>query len=228
MIRNRVSVVLFVALCFVAALAQTAKKPSESGVSRIEKNTPGALVFDNLPAPLYRGVEDSGYSVTLDGKQFAEIWLAKNVAGEGSGNTSAVYPQFAKGAFLGLIVFNSAAKDFRGQPIKPYVYSMRYDLMPSDGNHMGAAPQPDFALLVGVSMDGTPDKAASEADMLSGSRGASGTGHPATFSLVPADSVKDFPSVFKSEEGFDVVAAKINVNGKPVPVAIVLRGQAAQ
>ena len=226
MIRSRVLSFCFIIVCSACVFAQTAQKASSpNSVERVDKLLP---VVDNMPRSVIDAVEDSGYAVKLDGKPFAQIWLAKSVPDAATSNTSAVYPQLAKGTFLGVVVFNETVKDFRGQPIKPYLYSMRYDLLPSDGNHMGAAAQPDFVLLLYISSGGPPSKVASESEMLSGSRAASGTNHPATFSLVPADAVKEFPSVFKNDVGFDVFAAKLNVGGKPMPIAIVLRGQAAQ
>jgi hypothetical protein len=105
---------------------------------------------------------------------------------------------------------------------------MRYDLLPQDGNHMGVAAQPDFVLLVPAAADDDPAKLMRESVLLAASRHAAGTSHPATFSMMPADATKDFPSVFKTDDGFDVFAAKMNVGGKEVPIAIVLKGQAAQ
>jgi hypothetical protein len=214
MIRNRVLSFVFVAVCVACSLAQ-------GKVERI-----GALA-DAKP-PIAAAVEDKGYRVTLTGAPIAEIWLAKNAADAKTGSTSAVYPQFAKGTFVGVIKFVAEAKDFRGQPIKPGTYTMRYDLLPADGNHMGVAAQPDFVLLVPIGDDADPAKAMAEPALLAASRRAAGTSHPATFTLVPADSVKDFPSVYKSDDGFEVFAAKMNIGGRETPIAIVLKGQAAQ
>jgi hypothetical protein len=105
---------------------------------------------------------------------------------------------------------------------------MRYDLLPSDGNHMGAAAQPDFVLLAPVGDDLDVTKALSERVMINLGKRASGTSHPAIFSLVPADSAKEFPSAFKSSDAFEVFAAKITLGGKETPFAIVLKGQTAQ
>jgi hypothetical protein len=213
--RNRVLSFLYVLAVCAAVLAQGGK------VERV-----GPLT-DAKPE-VASAVEDKGYRVTLGDTAFAEIWLAKSVTDAKTGNSSAVYPQFAKGQFAGVIRFVAEAKDFRGQPIKPGTYTMRYDLLPADGNHMGVAAQPDFVLLVPIGDDADPAKAMAEPALLAASRRAAGTSHPATFTLVPADAVKEFPSVYKSDDGFEVFAAKMNIGGKDTSVAIVLKGQAAQ
>jgi len=213
--RNRVLSFLYVLAVCAAVLAQGGK------VERV-----GPLT-DAKPE-VASAVEDKGYRVTLGDTAFAEIWLAKSVTDAKTGNSSAVYPQFAKGQFAGVIRFVVEAKDFRGQPIKPGTYTMRYDLLPSDGNHMGAAAQPDFVLLAPIGDDLDVSKPLSERVIINLGKRASGTAHPATFSLVPADAAKEFPSVFKSSDGFEVFAAKLNIGGKETPFAIVLKGQAAQ
>jgi hypothetical protein len=224
MMRNRVLSFVFVIACSACAIAQSGK------VERI-----GALT-DAKPE-IVSAVEDQGYRATVGDAPVAEIWPAKNApdassANPKTGNTSAVYPQFAKGQFVGVVRFVSPAKDFRGQEIKPGTYTMRYDLLPADGNHMGAAAQPDFVLLVPLDQDFDPSKAMPERVLINLGKRTSGTSHPATFSMVPPDlpkeAAKEYPAVFKNSDGFDVFAAKMNVGGKETAVAIVLRGQAAQ
>lgn len=220
MIRNRALTLAIALLCCGCAVAQANK------VERI-----GALT--DVKPEIAGVVEAKGYRVSFADGPFAEIWLAKQAAGASNssakpGSTSAVYPQFAKGQFVGVIRFVAPAKDFRGQEIKPGTYTMHYDLLPADGNHMGAAAQPDFVVLVPVIEDLDPSKPIPERVLVNLGKRASGTSHPAIFSMVPADAAKDFPSVFKNDDGFEVFAAQMNVGGKGTPVAIVLKGHAAQ
>ena len=215
MIRNRVLTVAFVVLCCATALTQAGK------VERI-------AALADAKSEIVSALEGKGYRAAFGGTQLAEIWLAKNVPDAKTGNTSAVYPQFAKGEFVGVIKFLTPAKDFRGQEIKPGTYTMRYDLLPTDGNHMGVAAQPDFVLLVPVIEDFDPTKIMAERVLINLGKRSSGTSHPAIFSMMSAGAANDFPSLFKSEDGFDVFAAKMNVGGKETPIAIVLNGHAAQ
>jgi hypothetical protein len=215
MMRNRVLILFLAVVWCASALAQAGK------VERI-----GGLT--DLKAEVASLVEDKGYRVSLTDIPFAEIWLARNATDAKTGNTSAVYPQFAKGQLLGVLRFIASAKDFRGQEIKPGIYAMHYDLLPQDGNHMGVTAQPDFVILVPVIEDLDPATPIPERVLVNLGKRASGTSHPATFSMVPADAVKDFPSVFKNADGFEAFAAKMNVGGKEMPIAVVLKGQAAQ
>jgi hypothetical protein len=217
---RRVLAFCFALACCGGALAQANK------VERI-----GTLT--DVRPEISAVVEDKGYRISFADSPFAEIWLAKQATGNSkssakSDSSGAVYSQFAKGQLVGVIRFIAPAKDFRGQEIKPGTYTMHYDLLPSDGNHMGAAAQPDFVVLVPVIEDLDPSKPISEHVLVNLGKRASGTSHPAVFSMVPADAAKDFPSESKNDDGFEVFAAKMNVGGKETPVAIVLKGQAAQ
>ena len=68
---------------------------------------------------------------------------------------------------------------------------MRYALMPADGNHMGAAQYRDFILLVPLAADSDPAAQPSFAEVVTLSRKASGTGHPAVFPLAAPESVAE-------------------------------------
>jgi hypothetical protein len=47
--------------------------------------------------------------------------------------------------------FLHAAADFRGQQVPVGFYTLRYALIPDDGNHLGVSPNPDFLLLIPLS-----------------------------------------------------------------------------
>jgi len=104
---------------------------------------------------------------------------------------------------------------------------MRYALLPNDGNHLGVAPTRDFVLLVPVASDPDPARALSEAELIRLSLQASGTSHPAVFSMAPPSS--QLPSVTRTSEDYVVFAAKTRTAaGTDYPLAIVLQGVAAQ
>ena len=77
----------------------------------------------------------------------------------------------------------AAAANRRGQSIKPGVYTMRYSNNPVDGAHLGVAPQRDFLLLTPLANDPDPNAMPDFATLVSWSRKASGTPHPAVFSI---------------------------------------------
>ena len=51
-----------------------------------------------------------------------------------------LYGALPEGALLGVVHFPKATTDFRSQTIKAGFYTLRYGLIPQDGNHMGVNP----------------------------------------------------------------------------------------
>ena len=46
--------------------------------------------------------------------------------------------------------------DFRGQAIPAGTYTLRYQTLPQDANHMGVSPNPDFLLAIPIASDTNP------------------------------------------------------------------------
>jgi len=130
-----------------------------------------------------------------------EIWLRKAVPSRSNAGMELgiAYPQLAEGTLVGAVRFLSETKDFRGLSVKPGVYTMRYALHPTDGNHMGVAAQRDFLLLAPAAADANPAGITyNEAVALS--RKASGTNHPSVWSLEPASEEVAEPKLWHKEE----------------------------
>ncbi len=213
----------------------------------------GAVSDPTVPAAVRGVLQDSGAKlVRPDGSVLCEVWLrkslppAKAVAGSG-------YPDLAPSMLVGVISFPNGGKDFRGQAIKPGFYTMRYELLPQDGNHMGVAPTRDFVLLVRAVQDADPNAQYDFAQLVKLSAQASGGNHPAPFVLLapensptlsPANSAGDkggptrgtdkggattLPTTYQSPDGYQVFVGAIPTQaGKSVPIALVVKGQAEQ
>lgn len=177
------------------------------------------------PEAMTKAVADHALSVTVAENKI-QIWPAKAVTGEASGADGALYPDLPRGAFAGLIQFSAEAADFRGQKIPAGTYTLRYATLPSDGNHLGVAPSPDFFLLVPIANDVNPATVLPYARLIRLSARASGTNHPAAFSLTAAAAKS--PSTNTNEKGHVSVTFDLNVNGKPLPVAMIVHGVAEQ
>ena len=54
--------------------------------------------------------------------------------------------------------FPKGMSDYRGQAIPPGSYTLRYAMLPQDGNHMGVAPNPDFLLAIPAAIDSDPQQ----------------------------------------------------------------------
>jgi hypothetical protein len=155
-----------------------------------------------------------------------QLWPAKSITGEANAADGALYPDIPRGSFAGIIQFSAEAADFRGQKIPAGTYTLRYASLPSDGNHLGVAPSPDFFLLVPTANDSNPDILLPYPRLVRLSARAAATNHPAAFSLTIA--AKKSSSVNTDEKGHVAVTFDLNVNGKTVPVAMIVVGVAEQ
>ncbi len=119
----------------------------------------GALSVAGASDELKRAVEDKGYRVTLDDGWSAEFWFAKQLKTATKDVPGALYPELANAEFVGVVNLPKGLTDFRGQAIPAGAYTLRYQLLPQDGNHMGVSPNPDFLLAIPVASDPDPGAA---------------------------------------------------------------------
>lgn len=194
------------------------------GAYKIE---PVATIPPDVPKPVQDVLQPQGNRVVGDKGTVCEVWLGKAVAQGTGGNADALYPGLGVGTLVGVLHFPAAGSDFRGQTIKPGYYTLRYALLPQDGNHMGVNPYRDFLLLSPVAADTQVDKALQLADVYKLSRQASGTNHPAVISLVPSAQGASTPSVAQDDQGHTVLQLKLGTAGGDLPIALVVVGQAA-
>lgn len=182
-----------------------------------------------VPEAVRNALDTKGYRVKLDdGTTACEIWLRKSVPGAAKKNSSdALYWQLAESTLVGLISFPQATTDYRGEAVKAGAYTLRYELMPNDGNHLGVAPNRDFLLLVPAASDADPGATFKFEELVSLSRKATGTRHPGPLSLVQAGG--GAPAVSKDDEEHWVFTASLKLaSGEDLPFALVVKGTAPQ
>lgn len=183
-----------------------------------------------VPAAIRSALDPTGAKlVGPDGSVLCQIWLRKSLpVGKVAAVRGAAYPEMAESTLVGVIQFPGSGSDFRGQTIRPGFYTMRYEQLPEDGNHMGVAPTRDFVLLLPASTDVDPTTAYDFAQLVKLSAQVAGTNHPAAFVLLATDT-GDVPRTYQSPDGFQVFAGAVKTqDGKPVPIALVVKGQAEQ
>ncbi len=94
-------------------------------------------------------------------------------------------------AVLGAVRITGDARDYRDDELAAGVYTIRFGLQPSDGNHLGTADFAYFAVLIpskyDPKLDGIPDYKA----MVKASSRDTSTGHPLILSLRPVSSPPD-------------------------------------
>jgi len=161
--------------------------------------------------------------ISSDGKVIAELWLRKDVPLKANAA--------AEGTLVGVLHFPQGGADFRGQTIAAGVYTLRFEHIPQDGNHLGAAPESDFLLLCPAAEDRELDATFNFESLVKLSRHATQTNHPGPLMLLPASGV-EFPGVQRNDLGH--VALRMKTSAKPngsgasvdLPLALVLVGRA--
>jgi hypothetical protein len=153
------------------------------------------------------------------GKPIVEIFLRSTApTGAKSTEDAVSLPTLVHGALVGVMHFPARWNDRRGQTIKPGLYTMRYSMYPINGDHQGAAPQRDFFVLTPIAEDKDPNATPNFDTLMNMSRKASGTPHPAVFSVWKAEPFK--PGLAAEGEDWS-----ISMKLGDVPVAIILVGK---
>ena len=175
---------------------------------------------------LQQAVENKGYRVTLDAGWTAELWFAKNVKTVTKDVPGALYPELTNGELVGVVTFSKAMTDYRGQNISAGTYTLRYQALPQDGNHMGVAPNPDFLLAIPAASDSSPNATYPYKKLIALSAKSTGTSHPAVIAL---NSAGESSTITKDERGDTVFSVAITSEpGTAEKLGIVLKGTAAQ
>jgi hypothetical protein len=206
-------------LTLLACIAVSASAAAQ--VKRI-----GALSAAGASDELKRAVEDKGYRVTLGDGWNAEFWFAKQLKTAAKDVPGALYPELANGEFVGVINLPKGMADFRGQAIPAGAYTLRYQLLPQDGNHLGVTPNPDFLLVIRVASDRDPEQRYLYKKLVGLSAQSTGGSHPAVIAM---DSAGEPGSVAKDAQNvttFTVVAP--TSAGATEKLGIVVKGRAAQ
>jgi hypothetical protein len=164
---------LFVSVLFaLASFAATAANKVE---------TTGACTNTEVAEAMRATLQPQGLRVVGDSGVLCEVWMRKTIPQK----SGAGYGSIANGTFVGVITYTGKGGDFRGQAIKPGTYTLRFQTIPSDGNHLGVAPSPEFFLLAPASADKDPAAQVSYEELVKLSKQASGTNHPHPLNLAP-------------------------------------------
>ncbi len=186
----------------------------------------GAPRSSGIPDALRQAVDDQGYRVTLADGWTAEFWFVNQLKIERRESSGTLYPELSEGEFVGVVSFSRAMTDYRGQTIPAGTYTLRYQTLPQDGNHMGVAPNPDFFLAIPAASDSSPEATYPYKKLVALSAKSTGTNHPAVIAL---DNAGEPSTITKNEHG-DVVfsVALPSQQGTAEKLGIILKGTAAQ
>ena len=212
---------VFVSLLLAAGLAA----PVYAAGSTVERT--GPLVAPGVSGDLQKAVEDKGYRIVLDDGWTAEFWFARRLATATKDAVGALYPELTNGEFVAVVNFSKGSTDYRGQAVPVGTYTLRYQYLPQDANHMGVSPNPDFLLAIPLAADSDPAVELPFKKMVSLSAKTTGTAHPAVIAMATAGSPA---TVAKDDQGLTIFTVEVptSESGKTEKLGIVLKGQAAQ
>jgi hypothetical protein len=199
----------------------------------------GGLAADNKLEPvgafadaaasdaLKKALEPKGSRVSIADGPYCDIWLRAAVPAGKSETPGAVYTTLGESTLIGLITFAKQTTDFRGQPVKPGSYTLRYVIHPADGNHLGISPIRDFLVMLPVAMDPNPDAQFKFEELMKMSTKVSGTNHPGVLSLTQPGGAPAAPKIETNDSNHIVFAAAIkNQSGAAMPISFVVKGHA--
>lgn len=217
-------------LLFVAWVAETSPLFAED--YKIEDLSEGPT---GLTPAVTEAVAPKG--LRLSGKDgiICDLWLAKAIPVKSgfTPNLRIQYP-FQNGQLIGAIRFPEASEphDFRGQSIKPGLYTLRYGLQPDDGNHLGTSEIRDFLCACPADADKDPKRIEKIKDVFKLSAKAAGTTHPTIFLLLAPPEKAVESSAVKFDKDHEYVIISINASGQAdgastaVPLNVVVVGEA--
>ena len=187
----------------------------------------GPLSAPGTSEELKKAVEAKGYRVVLEDGWTAEFWFAQPLTTAGKESPGALYPELANGQFVAVVNFPNGSSDYRGQPIPAGLYTLRYQYLPQDANHMGVSPNPDFLLAIPVAADTNPAETLPFKRLVSLSAKTTGTVHPAVIAMATAGTPA---RVAKDDQGMTILTVEVPqiAPGTTEKLGIVLKGQATQ
>jgi len=187
----------------------------------------GAISDPGASDALKKVLETKGSRITIGDGPYCDIWLRAGIPAGRNDAQGAVYNTLGESVLVGVISFARPTTDFRGQPVKPGTYTLRYAVHPADGNHLGISPIRDFLAMVPVGIDQNPDAQPKFEELVKMSAKVAGTNHPAVISLVQAEGGSESPKL--GQDGSHVIfAAKIKSQAGDLPIAFVVKGIAEQ
>ena len=191
----------------------------------------GPLTDASVPETVRQAMDAKGQRVLLDDSSVAcEIWLRKSIPAQAKTDAQgALYTQLAESTLIGVLHFPQASTDYRGQAIPAGYYTLRYELLPNDGNHLGAAPNRDFLLLIPAASDPDPNAAFKFQELVNLSRKATGTKHPGPLSLIQPETKGTAAAVSKDDQDHWIFSGGMKLaSGEEIPFTLVVKGAAQQ
>jgi hypothetical protein len=164
-----------------------------------------------LAAPIAALLASDGVHVDA-GKVGLDFWWVKAIPLKSDAAPS--WSAVEEGTLVGAVRVGAAYPDIRGKNIKPGVYTLRYGIQPSNGDHLGVSPFREFLLLGPAALDTAPAPRGHDGT-IEISKEAIGGSHPAVLSIDPPSAgPKDVTlGTHTTELGHHAVIVEVPVSG---------------
>jgi hypothetical protein len=165
----------------------------------------------------------------LDGKGtlICEVWFRKEVPAKATAEqvkNGLTLREIPETTVLGALRVHKTMIDYRKQKIKPGVYTLRLAYQPSDGDHMGTAPNNEFCLPVSAEDD--KDAALMKPKALQeASAKVAGGSHPAVLLLFPPKAKAPEAPTLEKDDMDDWVltrAVEVKAGGASAKIGLML------
>ena len=118
-----------------------------------------------------------------------EFWFGSEVSLKSKpGSADKALGSIHETTLLGAVSVGNGQRDYKDNEIAAGVYTMRFGLQPQDGDHLGSAEYPYFAVLIPAKSDAQLDGITTFKAMTKASGKDTASGHPVVLSLRPASS----------------------------------------
>lgn len=184
-----------------------------------------------IAKPLAEALAQESFTIKEEGKDVLRFWIRKEIPSAGSPGSLIGYDTVEDGTFIGIYqVLDDTFSDFRGQTIPVGLYTLRVATHPQDGNHMGIAPTPAFALL-SPAADDQKLEAVGRDELMELSKKAAKTGHPCALYLEPFFEAPTDPLPRIRQNDLEHIAldvpskAKLETETADFPLAVIFIGK---
>ena len=196
---------------FVAVLSQLAwaSHAAELTLKTADKEPPPQLDASIRSALRPKAIQ------LLDGdKAVYEFWFCNEVPLKSKpASTAKALDTIKEATLLGAVSVAGAKRDYRDDELAAGVYTMRFAFQPEDGNHLGTAEYPYFAVLVSSKLDTKPGGITEYKPLVKTSAKTASGDHPMILSLRPATS-EEGPLPRLNEPAPEHKSVRVNVPAK--------------
>jgi hypothetical protein len=175
-------------------------------VKTVDKETPKELDGSFREVLLSKAVQ-----VTDGEKPVYEFWFCRELPLSAKPESLKDHlDQLKPAMFLGAVMVHNEKRDYRDDELRSGLYTMRFSLQPQDGNHLGTAEFPYFAVLIPAKADTKIDGIKTYKEMTRASAKGTSSEHPRVMSLRPAASAEgELPLVNEPAEEHKSVRVKV-------------------